>query len=52
MFAERYLAKRYMQGKREGRAQAIAQILALLDEDKRREFECKLRRNGDLHGSS
>ena len=64
MFAERYLAKRYMQGKREGyaigwaqgyaigRAQGIARILALLDEDRRREIEHKLRLDGDLHGSS
>ena len=64
MFAERYLAKRYMQGKREGyvigwaqgyaigKAQGIARILALLDEDKRREVERKLRLDSDLHGST
>lgn len=47
MIAERYLAKRYMQGKQEGRAQGIARILDLLDEDTRKEVERKLRRNGN-----
>ena len=42
MIAERYLAKRFKQGKKEG----IAEALEMLD-DTRREVESKLRRNGN-----
>ena len=62
MIAERYLAKRFRQGKREGiaegkaqgiaegmakgEARGMAQVLDMLDEDTRKEVERKLRRNG------
>ena len=50
MIAERYLAKRFRQGKKEGiaegEARAMARVLDLLDEDTRKEVERKLRRNG------
>ena len=51
MIAERYLAKRFRQGKQEGRAEGIAlgeaRVLDMLDEDTRKEVERKLRRNGN-----
>ena len=59
MIAERYLAKRFRQGKAGGialgkaegmavgKAQAIEQVLDLLDEDTRKEVERKPRRNGN-----
>ena len=55
VIAERYLAKRFRQGKKEGRAEGIvegearatARVLDLLDEDTRNEVERKLRRNGN-----
>ena len=43
MIAERYLAKRFRQGKAVG----IAEVLEILDEDTRKEVERKLRRNGN-----
>ena len=58
MIAERYLAKRFRQGKAEGialgkaegmavgKAQAIEQVLDLLDDETRKEVERKLQRNG------
>ena len=58
MIAERYLAKRFRQGKKEGiaegqargiaegEARGMAQVLDMLDEDTRKEVERKLRRNG------
>jgi hypothetical protein len=53
MIAERYLAKRFRQGKREGMAQGkregmalgITEVLDMLDEDTRKEVERKLRYN-------
>ena len=49
MIAERYLAKRFSQGKQEGiaegEARAIARMLDMLDKDTRKEVERKLRRN-------
>jgi hypothetical protein len=45
MIAERYLAKRFRQGKREGMALGITEVLDMLDEDTRKEVECKLRHN-------
>ena len=62
MIAERYLAKRFRQGKREGiaegeargivigEARAMEQVLDMLDEDTRKEVERKLRRNGNSNG--
>ena len=51
MIAERYLAKRFRQGKAEGialgKAEGEARVLDLLDEDTRKEVERKLRRNGN-----
>ena len=47
MIAERYLAKRFRQGKKEGIAEGEARVLDLLDEDTRKEVERKLRRNGN-----
>ena len=55
MIAERYLAKRFRQGKKEGRAEGraegitegITEVLDLLDEDTRKEVERKLRRDGN-----
>ena len=63
MIAERYLAKRFRQGKiegiamgkaegiSEGKAEGIAmgkaEALSMLDEDTRREVERKLRSNGN-----
>ena len=51
MIAERYLAKRFRQGKIEGIAEGIAEgkaeALGMLDEDTRREVERKLRSNGN-----
>ena len=55
VIAERYLAKRFRQGKqegiaqgkREGIAQGEARVLDLLDDDTRKEVERKLRRNGN-----
>ena len=63
VIAERYLAKRFRQGKKEGKvegiaegraegiaegeARATARVLDLLDEDTRNEVERKLRRNGN-----
>ncbi len=51
MIAERYLAKRFRQGKVEGIAEGItqgkAEVLDMLDEDTRREVERKLRSNGN-----
>ena len=47
MIAERYLAKRFRQGKQEGRAEGEARVLNMLDEDTRKEVERKLRRNGN-----
>ena len=63
MIAERYLAKRFRQGKAEGiiegvaagkaegiaagKAEGIAEVLEMLDEDTRKEVERKLRRNGN-----
>ena len=51
MIAERYLAKRFRQGKKEGiaegEARATARVLDMLDEDTRKEVERKLRRNGN-----
>ena len=47
MIAERYLAKRFRQGKAEGVAVGIAEVLEMLDEDTRKEVERKLRRNGN-----
>ena len=72
MIAERYLAKRFKQGKQEGIAQGkregiaqgkqqgiaqgkregISEVLDMLDEETRKEVERRLRRNGDLHGST
>ena len=50
MIAERYLAKRFGQGKQEGRAEGISEVLDMLDENTRKEVERKLRRNGNsLH---
>ncbi len=43
MIAERYLATRFKQGKKEG----IAEVLEMLDDDTRMEVESKLRRNGN-----
>ena len=62
MIAERYLAKRFRQGKQEGiaegraegiaigEARAMEQVLDMLDEDTRKEVERKLRRNGSSNG--
>ena len=47
MIAERYLAKRFRQGKQEGIAEGEARVLNMLDEDTRKEVERKLRRNGN-----
>ena len=47
MIAERYLAKRFRQGKKEGIAEGKAQVLGMLDEDTRKEVERRLRRNGN-----
>ena len=47
MIAERYLAKRFRQGKKEGIAEGEARVLDMLDEDTRKEIERKLRRNGN-----
>ena len=64
MIAERYLAKRFRQGKKEGiaegkaqgiaegKAQGMAQVLDMLDDDTRKEVERKLRRNGNSNGFS
>ncbi|MXY46646.1 MAG: hypothetical protein F4Y44_06580 [Chloroflexi bacterium] len=56
MIAERYLAKRFKQGKQEGISQGkqegISEVLEMLDEKTRKEVERKLQRNGDLHGST
>ena len=60
MIVERYLAKRFRQGKREGiaegiaigEARAMAEVLDMLDEDTRKEVERKLRRNGNSNGFS
>ena len=68
MIAERYLAKRFRQGKREGiaegkaqgiaegmakgEARGMAEVLDMLDEDTRKEVERKLRRNGNSNGFS
>ena len=50
VIAERYLAKRFRQGRKEGIAQGkregITEVLDMLDEDTRKEVERKLRRNG------
>ena len=46
MIAERYLAKRFRQGKKEGIAEGRSEVLDMLDEDTRKEVERKLRRNG------
>ena len=59
MIAERYLAKRFKQGKQEGidegiaigEERATARLLDMLDEDARKELERKLRRNGNSNGS-
>ena len=52
MIAERYLAKRFRQGKKEGtaegKAQALSEVLGMLDEDTRKEVERKLWRSGNL----
>ena len=51
MIAERYLAKRFKQGKQEGIAQGkqegISEVLDMLDEETRKEVERKLQRNGN-----
>ena len=47
MIAERYLAKRFRQGKVEGKAEGRAEVLDMLDEDTRKEVERKLRVNGN-----
>ena len=64
MIAERYLAKRFRQGKQEGivegrtegivegRTEGIAEVLEMLDENTRKEVERKLRRNGSSNYSS
>ena len=52
VIAERYLAKRFRQGKAEGKAEGISQVLGLLDADTRKEVERKLRRNGNSGDSS
>ena len=56
MIAERYLAKRFKQGKDEGivigEERATARLLDMLDEDTRKEVERKLRHNGRSNGSS
>jgi flagellar biosynthesis/type III secretory pathway protein FliH len=54
MIAERYLAKRFRQGKREGMAQGkregmalgITEVLDALDEDRHAEVRRRLRRKG------
>lgn len=59
MIAERYLAKRFKQGKQEGKDEGIAigeerataRLLGMLDEETRREVERKLRRNGNTNGT-
>ena len=67
MIAERYLAKRFKQGKQEGvkegialgkdegivigEERATARLLGMLDEETRNELERKLRRNGNSNGS-
>ena len=56
MIAERYLAKRFRQGRKEGIAQGkregITEVLDMLDEDTRKEVERKLRRNGESNHPS
>ena len=55
VIAERYLAKRFRQGKAEGKVEGIAmgkaegraEVLDMLDEDTRKEVERKLRVNGN-----
>lgn len=51
MIAERYLAKRFRQGKAagkaEGKAEGISQVLDMLDADTRKDVERKLQRNGN-----
>ncbi len=63
MLAERYEKRRYLEGRAEGlvegRTEGLAEghakgqdtVLALLDEDTRREVERKLRRNGNDSGA-
>ena len=52
MIAERYLAKRFRQGKKEGIAEGRSEVLDMLDDDTRKEVERKLRRNGNSNGFS
>ena len=47
MIAERYLAKRFREGRAEGIALGEARVLDMLDEDTRKEVERKLRLNGN-----
>ncbi len=47
MLAERYEKRRYREGLAEGLAKGQDTVLALLDEDTRKEVERKLRRNGN-----
>ena len=56
VIAERYLAKRFRQGKVEGiamgKAEGRAEVLDMLDEDTRKEVERKLQRNGESNHTS
>ena len=47
MLAEKYEQRRYEEGKAEGRAEGVAAVLDVLDENTRKEVERKLRLNGD-----